>query len=155
MVERALRHRRRVGRSSGFVIHFRGPGVDQEKMDKIILDYFQRTGDLLRQNGTRTDFNARMGIEAIARGDYKPDRTSRLEGISANIREKLKYMKDLGLIRKDDFRTQKMDEYISILEREDFAAKFQFLQDRVRKWKLLCPQGAKMRWTPKQNGYLH
>jgi hypothetical protein len=155
MVEKSHRHRKRIGKSSGFVIHFRGAGVDQETMDRIILDYFRKTSDLLRPNGTRTDFNARMGIDAIARGDYLPDRTSKLEGISAYIREKLKYMKDLGLIRRDDFTTHKMSEYVRILESGDVTAKKKFLQDRVAKWKLISPQGARTRWTPRQNGYLH
>ena len=155
MVHRSIRRRKRKGRSSGFVIHFRGAAVDQDKMDMIILDYARRTGDLLRQNGTRTEFNARMGIDAIAAGLYRPDRSSSLEGISANIREKLKYMKDLGLVRRDDYATERMAEYVGILNAGNTDAKQRFLQDCVGRWKLLCPQGSRARWTPNQNGYLH
>jgi len=155
MVKRTDRHKRRIGRSSGFVLHFRGAGVDQKKMDDIILDYLRKKGDLLGEETRPADFNARMGIEAIARGDYRPDRAWSLEGISANVREKLKYMKDLGFIRKDDYRTQVLVDYVRILQAKDSAARLNLLQQRIGYWKLPCPQGAGPKWTPRQNGYRH
>ena len=155
MVKRSDRHKKRIGRSSGFVLHFRGAGVDQEKMDEIILDYLHKKADLLGEDTSSADFNAHMGIEAIARGDYRPDRTQKLEGTSANIREKLKYMKDLGFIRKDDFRTQVLVNYARILQTNDSAARLKFLQQRIGRWKLPCPQGVGPKWTPRQNGYKH
>lgn len=95
MTKRSERHRRRVGRSSGFALHLRAAGVDQQKMDEMISVYLRMESDLLGQETSTTDFNARMSIEAIARGDYQPDRNCSLEGPSANVREKLRYMKYL------------------------------------------------------------
>jgi len=85
MAKRTERHKTRIGTSSGFAIHLRGAGVDQEKMDEIILDYLRMESDLLGQETRPTEFNARMSIDAIARGDYQPDRTCSLEGPSANV----------------------------------------------------------------------
>lgn len=136
-------------------MHFRGAGVDQEKMDKIILDYLRKKADLLGEDTSSADFNAQMAIEVIARGDYQPDRTQNLEGTSAYVREKLKYMKDLGFIRKDGYLTQTLRDYARISQANDSAARLNLLQQRIGCWKLRCPQGAGGRWTPKQNGYRH
>jgi len=155
MVKRSERHRRRVGRSSGFALHLRAAGVDQQKMDEIIVDYLRMESDLLGQETRPTDFNARMGIEAIARGDYRPDRACSLEGPSANVREKLRYMKYLGFIRKDGFRTQILTDYVRALNANDSVSRLNLLQRRVARWKLRCPQGAGAAWTPQQNGYRH
>jgi hypothetical protein len=155
MARRSDRHRRRIGRSGGFVLHFRGAGVDQEKMDKIILDYLRKKSDLLGEDTSSADFNAQMAIEVIARGDYQPDRTQNLEGTSAYIREKLKYLKDLGFVRKDGYLTQTLRDYVKFSQRNDAAAILELLQQRIGRWKLFCPQGAGPKWTPKQNGYTH
>ncbi len=155
MAKRSERHRRRVGRSSGFALHLRAAGVDQQKMDEIILDYLRMESDLLGQETRPTDFNARMSIEAIARGDYQPDRACSLEGPSANVREKLRYMKYLGFIRKDGFRTQALTDYVRALNANDSVARLNLLQRRIARWKLRCPQGAGAGCTPKQNGYRH
>ena len=155
MAKRTERHKTRIGTSSGFAIHFRGAGVDQEKMDKIILDYLRKKADLLGEDTSSADFNAQMAIEVIARGDYQPDRTQNLEGTSAYVREKLKYMKDLGFIRDDGYLTQTLRDYARISQANDSAARLNLLQQRIGCWKLRCPQGARGRWTPKQNGYRH
>jgi len=155
MAKRSERHRRRVGRSSGFVLHFRGAGVDQEKMDKIILDYLRKKADLLGEDTSSADFNAQMAIEVIARGDYQPDRTQNLEGTSAYVREKLKYMKDLGFIRNDGCLTQALRDYARISQTNDHVARLKLLQQRIGCWKLPCPQGVGPGWAPRQNGYRH
>jgi hypothetical protein len=155
MVKRSDRHKKRIGRSSGFVLHFRGAGVDQEKMDKIILDYLRKKADLLGEDTSSADFNAQMAIEVIARGDYQPDRTQNLEGTSAYVREKLKYMKDLGFIRDDGCLTQALRDYARISQTNDYAARLKLLQQRIGCWKLPCPQGVGPEWTPRQNGYRH
>ena len=155
MAKSSERHRRRVGRSSGFALHLRAAGVDQQKMDEIILDYLRKESDLLGQEMRPTDFNAHMSIEAIARGDYQPDRPCSLEGPSANVREKLRYMKYLGFIRKDGFRTQVLTDYVRALNANDSVARLNLLQHRIARWKLCCPQGDGGKWTPKQNGYRH
>lgn len=155
MAKRSERHIRRVGKSSGFALHLRALGVDQQKMDEIISDYLRMESDLLGQETRTTDFNARMSIEAIARGDYKPDRVCSLEGPSANVREKLRYMKYLGFIRKDGFRTQVLTDYVRALNANDSVARLNLLRRRIAYWKLRCPQGAGSRWTPRQNGYRH
>lgn len=155
MVDASKRRRKRVGKSSGFTIHFRGAGVDQEKMDQIALDYAKKKRDLLNRATSKTDFNARMGIDAIADGRYRPDRTASLDGTAANIREKLRYMKDLGLVRSDHYATQRMRVYARIVQSGDQKAKLGFLQDCVGRWKILSPQGSSAGWTPTQNGYQH
>jgi hypothetical protein len=155
MAKRTERHKTRIGTSSGFAIHLRGAGVDQQKMDETILDYLRMESDLLGQETRPTEFNARMSIEAIARGDYQPDRACSLEGPSANVREKLRYMKYLGFIRKDGFRTQVLTDYVGALNANNSVARLNLLQHRIARWKLRCPQGAGGRWTPKQNGYRH
>ncbi len=155
MAKRSERHKKRIGRSSGFVLHFRGSGVDQEKMDKIILDYLRKKADLLGEDTSSADFNAQMAIEVIARGDYQPDRTQNLEGTSAYVREKLKYMKDLGFIRNDGCLTQALRDYARISQTNDHAARLKLLQQRIGCWKLPCPQGVGPGWAPRQNGYRH
>lgn len=155
MAKRSDRHKKRIGRSSGFALHLRAAGVDQEKMDEVILDYLRKKADLLGEETSSADFNAQMAIEAIVRGDYQPDRTQNLEGTSANIREKLKYMKDLGFIRKDGFHTHVLVDYVRILQANDSMGRLNILQQRIGRWKLPCPQGAGARWTPRQNGYRH
>ena len=69
MAKRSERHKRRVGKSGGFALHFRGAGVDQEKMDKIIFDYLRKKADLLGEDTSSADFNAQMAIEVIALGE--------------------------------------------------------------------------------------
>jgi hypothetical protein len=155
MAKRTERHKTRIGTSGGFALHFRGAGVDQEKMDKIILDYLRKKADLLGEDTSSADFNAQMAIEVIARGDYQPDRTQNLEGTSAYVREKLKYMKDLGFIRKDGYLTQTLRDYVRLSQTNDSAAILELLQQRIGRWKLSCPQGAGPKRTPKQNGYRH
>jgi len=155
MAKRSERHRRRVGKSSGFALHLRAAGVDQQKMDEMISVYLRMESDLLGQETSTTDFNARMSIEAIARGDYQPDRACSLEGPSANVREKLRYMKYLGFIRKDGYRTQVLTDYVRALNANDSVARLNLLQHRIARWKLRCPQGAGQKWTPRQNGYRH
>ena len=155
MAKRSQRHTTRIGRSSGFALHLRAAGVDQQKMDEIILDYLRNESDLLGQETRPTDFNARMSIEAIARGDYLPDRLCSLEGPSANVREKLRYMKYLGFVRNDGFRTQVLIDYARALNANDSAARLNLLQRRIARWKLHCPQGVGAGWTPRQNGYRH
>ena len=136
MAKRSDRHKKRIGRSSGFVLHFRSAGVDQEKMDKIILDYLRKKADLLGEDTSSADFNAQMAIEVIARGDYQPDRTQNLEGTSAYVREKLKYMKDLGFIRDDGYLTQTLLDYARISQANDSAARLKLLQQRIGCWKI-------------------
>lgn len=133
----------------------RSAGVDPKKMDEIILDYARRKGSLLGREDSRTDFNARMGIEAISKGLYRPDRASSLEGTGANIREKLRLMKDLGLVRRDDFATDELRQYVRILEDGDAGKRLDFLQRRIARWKLVSPQGSQTAWSPRQNGYKH
>ena len=74
---------------------------------------------------------------------------------SPNVREKLRYMKYLGFIRKDGFRTQVLTDYVRALNANNSVARLNLLQLRIACWKLRCPQGAGRRWTPKQNGYRH
>jgi hypothetical protein len=94
-----------------------------------------------------------MGTEAIAAGDYLPDRHQSLAGAAAYHREKRKYMKDLGLARADDVITDRMRQYIRVLE--SGGDRIGFLRGQALKMKLLCPQAANVGWTPRQNGYTH
>jgi len=71
------------------------------------------------------------------------------------VREKLRYMKYLGFIRKDGFRTLVLDNYVRALNVNDKVARLRLLQHRIARWKLCCPQGAGAGWTPQQNGYKH
>ena len=152
-MSRRHRHLQRIGRSSGFAVHYRNLGVRQEIMDRWIQGYYRHHGDLLRQVMRGPEFNALMGIEAIARGDYRPDRTHSLAGAAAYDREKKKYMKDLGLARKDDAITEKMAQYIRILEQGGDLIRF--LREQAIKIKLFCPQTNVANWSPRQNGYAH
>ncbi len=150
---RAKRHVERRGVSSGFSLHYRNLGVRQEIMDRWIQRFYRRKADLLQQAMAAGDFNAMMGVAAIAAGDYKPDRHHSLAGAAAYDREKRKYMKDLGLARADDVITARMRQYIRILEKD--GDRVAFLRDQALKMKLICPQTATVKWTPRQNGYAH
>ncbi len=150
---KATRHTERIGVSSGFCLHYRHPGVNQEKMDRMIQQFFRENADLLRRPMAAGDFDALMGAKAIAAGDYLPDRLQSLAGAAAYQREKKKYMKDFGLARADALITNRMYQYIKILETG--GDKIGFLQEQALKMKLMCPQIANKNWTPKQNGYKH
>jgi len=149
----ATRHTKRLGVSSGFSLHYRNLGVSQQIMDSWIQRFYRRRADLLRRAMAAGDFDAMMGVEAIAAGEYKPDRHHSLAGAAAYNREKRKYMKDLGLARADDVITDRMRQYIRILETG--GDRLAFLREQALKMKLICPQVASVRWTPRQNGYAH
>ncbi|MBA7594553.1 MAG: hypothetical protein GH143_10725 [Calditrichaeota bacterium] len=151
--DRSSRHTQRIGASSGFSLHYRGSGVNQEKMDLWIKRFFHKKGNLLRQAMAASDFDAIMSVEAIAAGEYLPDRPRSLSGAAAYSREKRKYMKDLGLARADDLIPDRLFQYIQILE--SGGDRVGFLRSQSMKMKLMCPQSANTTWTPKQNGYRH
>lgn len=108
-------HLRRTGKTRGFTLHYRHLGVNQKKMDRWIRDYHDQLSSIISKGTRGQAFNVFMGTRAIARGDYKPDRTWDLKGVAAYDREKRKYMKDLGLATKDDLITQRLLSYIKTL----------------------------------------
>lgn len=148
------KHTRREGRTSGFAIHYRNLGVDQNKMDKWILNYYEHNKDLLAETLRGQRLNLKLSAAAIAQGRYRPDRAHSLTGAAAYAREKQKYMKDLGLATKGNSITERMKSYVRAItgagqNRNDLLKSF------AARMKLWCPQTNKTKGTISQNGYRH
>ena len=148
-------HRRRTGKTRGFCLHYRHPGVQQRKMDRWISEYHKEISSVLSKGSRGQLFNIQMGTKAIARGDYIPDRACDLKGVAAYDREKFKGMKDLGLATKDDLITQRMREYLSAIGND--RLKTELLRNYGMRIKLQCPQTVWRFFRPghRQNGYAH
>lgn len=148
------KHTKREGRTSGFAIHYRHLGVDQRKMDKWILNYYNANRNLLAETLSGQRLHVKLSATAIAQGIYSPDRTYSLTGAAAYVREKQKYMKDLGLATKGNSITERMKSYIRALKNKG-QNRDTLLKNFSIQMKLWCPQTMKTKGTISQNGYRH
>ncbi len=123
-------------------------------MDAWILNYYKHSCDLLSKKTGGPDFDARMAADAISRGEYKPDRPYDLKGGAAYNREKLVYMKYLGLATKGHMITERMKAYAAGLTGSP-TERVGLLRQYAASMKWWCPQTNYTRGTIQQNGYRH
>jgi len=155
IAKRRDRHQVRDVSGRGFALHLRCFGVALTKMYSWIDDHRDAVTNLLTRELHGEEFDARMSVAGIARGDYRPDRALDLTGAAAYIREKRVFMKYLGLARADGIVTQRMIRYVQQVE--GGTNPNELLRQYGVEVKLACPQVRTYRYRSgqKQASYAH